>query len=243
MSGPRGARPGVHVTAQDIYEESENAQAAIGEKLRLGDRVFRYTKNGAVALAPGKMTQHPAPVANHQNESVAATVEVNAKVITVTLGGTLATTDQYAGGYIHINNDAGEGVTYRIKSNPSAGSTAALTLNLYDSVEKQITTAAEATLTIAKYNKVVVAINGGLTAGIAGVPLFDVTIDYYCWLQTKGPCAVLTQGSVIIGQKVTLGGTADGACGPLGDDVGVNWGQVLSVNASTDYSLIDLAID
>ena len=55
--------------------------------------------------------------------------------ITVTLGATAATKDQYADGYIYTNDntttsDRGEGQIYRIASNPAADGSATLAVTL-----------------------------------------------------------------------------------------------------------------
>ncbi len=243
MSKIHGFDAGVIIPAQDIYEQSATQKHALGKRLVLGDRVFRYAKCGGSNLAAGKMTQAPAPVANHKNIAWASGGAAGSKTVTLTLGATAATANQYADGYLHVNDATGEGQCYRIKSHPAANASATLELTLYDEIVTALASGSECTLTANKYNGLIVAPNGGLTSIVIGVPLITVTANYYMWVQTKGPAPVLTQGTVVIGQKVGLGGTADGACGPIGDDVTDIWGRVLQVNASTEYSLIDLILE
>jgi hypothetical protein len=46
------------VVSQRLFETSTTAEMPIGFPLRLADgRTFMYSKNGAAALAPGKMVQ------------------------------------------------------------------------------------------------------------------------------------------------------------------------------------------
>ncbi len=78
------------------------------------------------------------------------------------------------------------------------------------------------------------------TAAPAGVPLIDVTNAYYFWNQVKGPCSILTSGTLVIGNTCIIVDT--GAVGPNSADVDVNVGSVISVSATTLYSVINLAI-
>lgn len=234
--------PAEGVPGQGIYEESSVPQAQLGELLVVGDRAFRYAKNGASALAAGKMCQGAAPAANHLNCAVAANAGAGSRTVTVTLGATALAADAYAEGWFHVNDATGEGQCYRIKSHPAAGSAEAVVVTLYDEIVTALTTSSEVTLTANLYNGVVIAPNGGLTSAAVGVPLVPITASYYFWLQVGGCAPVLTQGTVVIGQPVGLGGTADGACGPLAADTTDVWGSVIRVNASTEYSLINLKL-
>lgn len=234
--------PNEGAPGQGIYEQSSVPQAKVGEELVVGDRAFKYALNGAVALDPGKMCQGAAPVANHLNCAVAAAAGAGSNTVTVTLGATALSANAYAEGWLHVNDVNGEGQCYRIKSHPSALSAGTVVVTLYDEIVTALTTSSEVTLTANLYSGVVIAPNTGLTSAAVGVPLIPVTAAHYFWIQTKGVAAVLTQGTVVIGQKVGLGGTADGACGPVASDVTDTWGRVVRVNASTDYSLIDLKL-
>lgn len=238
-----GQERGVAIPGQSIYEESATPKAKTSARLVLGDRVFRYCLNGGVALAAGKMTQSAAPAANHSNLTVAAAVAAGSRTITATLGATAAAKNLYAGGYVHVNDVTGEGGCYRIKGHEAVLSSGVITLDLYDEVQLALTTSSQVTLTKGSYDSVIIAPNGGLTAPARGVPLLAITASYYFWLQTKGPAPVLTIGTVVIGQKVGLGGTNDGAAGPVAADVTDTWGRVMQVNATTEYSLIDLCLD
>ena len=226
-----------------VYEESDQDHGhKYGDICKVGNRLFAFAKNGAVALAAGKMCQGPAGVANHLNCAVNTAAVVGATEVKVTLGATAATANQYTNGYLHVNDVDGEGQTLRIKSHPAADASASLTVTTYDPLVVALTTSSEATLSYDPCQGVVIAPNGGLTNVCVGVPLKAVTASYYCWLAIYGPTAVLTQGTAVVGQPVGLGGTADGACGPVAADTTDIWGRVIRVNASTEYSLIHLTL-
>ncbi|MEW6214549.1 MAG: hypothetical protein AB1478_05000 [Nitrospirota bacterium] len=229
---------GIYGTSSTLPEGSR-----LGMKLVMDDgRVFHLCKAGASNLAAGKMCQGAAPVANHLNCVVAEATAVEAKKIKVTLGATAATADQYAEGTLHVNDVDSEGYIYKVKTHLAIDASASGYFELYDPVAKALTTSSEVTLTKNLFDGTIVVPAGGLSQVVVGVPIVDVTASYYYWSQTEGPAAVLTQGVVVIGQKVGLGGTADGACGPVAADVTATWGWVMRVNASTDYSLIFLTI-
>jgi hypothetical protein len=58
----------------------------------------------------------------------------------------------------------------------------------------------------------------------------------------KGPAAVLTAGTVVVGNPVSVMTTA-GAVGPRAEtDILSSVGTVIEVNVTTEYSLINLAI-
>lgn len=238
----RTMNSGVVIPRQSIYEESSTAKHALGDKCMVGERVFHYCKNGSVALADGKIVQSSAPVANYLNKPVAANVSVGATRVSFTPGATACTANQFANGYLHCNDVAPEGTIYKIKSHLACAGSVAMWVELYDPVWKAMTTSSEVTLTKSPWDEVIIAPNGGLTAPIVGVPLIDVTASYYFWAQTWGPAPVLTQGTIVIGQPVGLGGTADGAIGPMAADTTDVVGVTMQVNASTEYSLIFLKI-
>jgi len=231
------------VVKQSIYETSSTALARLGTRAVTGDgRVFRYAKAGASDIAAGVLCQGPAPFPNHKNIAVYAAASVGDTQITVTLGNTPVTANYYAEGYLHANDNAPEGNIYKIKSHPSANANATLTLTLYDPIIEAFTTSSEVTLTKNPYDAIVIAPNGGLTQVPVGVPIVDIAAGYYGWVQTWGPCPVLTQGTVVIGQNVGLGGTTDGAVGPIGAYTTAVVGWTQQVNASTEFSLIYLTI-
>lgn len=232
------------IPKQSIYEESSTALHSLGDCCALpGGRIFTYCKNGAVALDDGKVVQGAVPVSAHLNRALAASAVVGATKVYVGFGASAAAANYYAEGYLHFNDAAPEGTYYKVKSHLAIAGNDSVYVNLYDPLVKAATiTTSEVTLTKAKEDSVLVLPNAGVTSAIVGVPIIDVTISYYFWAQTYGPCAVLGQGTLVIGQKVGIGGTADGAVGPVTALTTATIGEVMQVNASTEYSLIFLKI-
>ena len=227
----------------DIFSESSTQLFPLGTKIGYGDRTFRYAKLGGTAVTAGKTLQSPAAVADHRDIAVQAVAAAGATTVTVTLGSTAATADQYNEGYLHINDDAGQGQLLRIKDHAAADASANLELTLYDKVTTALSTDSKADLILSNYSGLIVAPNTE-TGSIVGVTVIDMTADYYGWIQVSGPCSVLTEGTIVLGNNVVRsGGSNAGSVAPATDDLLAIIGQVLVVNGNTDNSVINLNIE
>ena len=83
---------------------------ALGTILELPDgREFKYALNGGSAISSGKLASSAAMIGNHDMDLTTAAASVGDTSITVTLGATAATKDQYADGYIYTNEGTGQG--------------------------------------------------------------------------------------------------------------------------------------
>lgn len=226
--------------AQGIYEQSATALEELDTIRVLNDgRTYAYSLAGASALAAGKITQSAAPSANANKETLAADAAIGATSLSVTFGGAV-TADFYKGGYIWANDDAGEATMYRVKGHP-AGTTAVI-VDLYEPVRVAMTAGATTVSAVQNRQSLVIVCPTTITAPFAGVPNIAVTAGYYFWNQVKGPCVVLTSGTVVIGNQVTVSG-AIGAATPIAEsEILTPFGTTMSVNATTEYSLINLAI-
>jgi hypothetical protein len=228
--------------SQSIYKQSVTQKEKLGTVRYTEDgRCFAYARAGAVALAAGNLTQGPAPSANANNEAFSASqsAAIGATSLTVTFGGAV-TADFYKDGWFWVNDATGEGHVYRIKSN-TAG-TADVNVTLYDPIRVALVASTSEWSAIPNVQNLVIAIPTTLTSVPAGVPLIPVDINYYFWNQVKGPCPVLVNGTVVIGNQVGLHDAA-GSIGPMTtSDIIGSVGRVLSVNATTEYALIMLAI-
>jgi len=128
-----------------------NAQqggTALGSMITGGDgREFRWCYAGGTTLVAGNLQQAPAQIANHIGLVIVNPQAVGDTQLTVTLGGTAATANQYAGGYVQIYSATGGGLQYQISSHPAqATTTGNVTLNLFDPILVAITTSSTASL-------------------------------------------------------------------------------------------------
>lgn len=229
--------------AQGLYEESSTQKHLLGTRVDLADgRSFIYALNDAVALAAGKLCQVAVPVANHLNCAVAAAAAIGAQSVSVTLGATASTANEYREGFLHINDATGEGYTYKVKKHAAIASAGTGTFYIEDDIRVALTTSSEVTLTKHPCDSVVV-MPTTQTGMPIGVPLIAVTAAYYFWLQVKGPCAVLANGTLVIGNGVAPSVTTAGAVDPeAATHITSRVGTVMRVNASTEYALINLSV-
>lgn len=228
---------------QGIFETSSTQQIDLGAKASTADgREYRYVKAGGTELVAGQVQDGPATVANHTNlaTNVAA---VGATQITVTLGATAVTANQYSNGYVVVNDVAGQGYTYSIKSHPAANASAAVVITLEDSspVQEALTIASQVTLVANQYNGVVV--HATAEAGVpVGVAVVDIAANEYGWVQTRGPVSALCGFATGIGLSVAASDTVAGAY-ETGDGILPVIGYAIAAGVATEYNPIFLTID
>lgn len=216
-------------------------QADLGAKLYdQSGNAYRYCKVGGTALVAGKLYQAPAEVTNHQN-LVTAAAAIGATSVSVTLGATAATANQYAGGYLVITITPGEGYKYLISSHPAADASASLTLTLADPIQVALTTASNADLIPNLYNGVIVNPTTASSC-VVGAAVDVVAAASYGWLQVEGPCPVLVDDqTVVVGTLVSASNQAAGAVEPF-TGVQAPVGIAVTGGATTDYVTVKLSI-
>tara|TARA_R100001086_G_scaffold157383_1_gene84183 strand:+ start:61 stop:828 length:768 start_codon:yes stop_codon:yes gene_type:complete len=196
-----------------IYDESATPLFPIGEKLELADgRVFRYGYTAAAINRGLIVSQDVSATAIVESDGKLTAAAVGATEVTYTDSGTVgsATENQYAGGYLHITDDAGEGFQYRIKANTAASSNA-ITFTLFDGLVAAVTTATDVAVTGNLFYNVVAA-TAGTDYIIAGVTPITFQANYYGWFQTAGVATILSDGGIAIGANLTL---SDGVAGAV----------------------------
>lgn len=222
---------------QDIYTASSTLQVPLGTRVELADgRRFVYGKAGASALAYGKLAMTAATVANHQDEVVAASAAVGDTSISVTFGGAV-TANQLAGGFLHINDDTGEGQLYTIVSHPAG--TAGVIVQLGEKIRVAVT-AGSGTASAIVHPCQDLIISAATAGAPVGVPMIEIPAANYGWFQTKGVASVLVAGTLVIGQRCNQ--AAGGAVAPNAGDILPDVGVVLQVSATTEYALIGLDV-
>jgi len=234
---------------QTIYEQSATQQYQLGTKLWYSDgRVFRYAKNGTVALSKAYMTSGPAIVANCYDivqTGIGGNVAIGDQEIVVLVTDASAITDDlYAEGFVVANKSTGMGDIYKILACKLLTATTARLL-----LESPIRTAWSATteiqLTKSSWRDVVVFPTTP-TREAAGVPLIDVTIGYYCWLQRGGLAPLIFDAgdTLVAGEKAGAPATAAAAgCVGAPADVDQVWGTVAQVGEAGEVAVIDLTLD
>lgn len=185
-----------------------------GAKFETADgREFVLIQNGGTALVSGNLIQGPVSIGSTHTDLACAAAAIGATQITVTMGGTLATANQYAGGFAVVNASTGIGQTFRIASHPAATSSGTCVLTLEDSVKVALSSSSKVTLQLNPYgapNGTDVRTSGcvvcptTLTGPIIGVTVSPIaasttTVPSYGFIQSKGVVGCLNDANTAIG--------------------------------------------
>lgn len=191
----------LQVVGQDLYKYGTTQNHNFGERAVSPDgRVFRYAKAGATALVPGNWLQSPVVAANHVNLTPTAVSAVGATSITVTLGATAATANQYAGGMVVVEKGStGAGQSLLIKSHPAADSSATLVLTLEDPVQVATSGTITVSLIANRYNGVIQTPATTLTGTPVGVAVGAIPAGEFGWICSQGLTGALSDGAITVG--------------------------------------------
>lgn len=231
----------------DPFDSGTTQLYPLGTKLEYAERVFRYSKMGGTAGAVGKLYQSVVPLAGHKDEVItypaigATTISFTPAVVTTD---DLAA-DELADGYLFTNGtEAGLGQMYRIKSHPAIVGAVVGVITLYDPIRVAPGTSQTGTVLHNKYRNVIIH-DSPPTAELVGVCINTLAANAFGWLQTQGPCAVLTQGTLVIGDFCVPSATVDGAVMPSAafETDGPYVGKVMIILADADYSAIFLQLE
>lgn len=196
------------------YAESATQLFPLGTKMIQGERVWRYAKAGA-AIAISVPVQGAAPAHAEQSDDivVGAASAIGAYTVTLTSTANLDTSpndeaNAFAEGYLIVNDEAGEGQCYKIKSNEALAGTANSVFTLYDPLTVALTTSSEVGLVMNPYCDVIstAAVCTAMALGVAQIAVTGA--DYYFWLQSGGPAAVNAHAAIAVGDLVVAGTTA-----------------------------------
>ena len=150
---------------------------------------------------------------------VGTAAAIGATTVSVTLGGTAVTANQFEGGTLIVESSTGIGQQFRIKRHQVQTSTTGSCDFVLDRPLKiALTTSSQVSVRKNAYDGVI-SHPTTPTGGATGVALYAMTIAYYGWIQSGGDCAVLfdtgTNTSTEVTQLVPSAAVA-GSVKPLG---------------------------
>lgn len=201
----------------------------VGQRFNSADyREFVLVQNGAVALVAGNLIQGPASIgANHTGMAVVSNAAIAATQITVTLGGTAVSANQYQGGFAVISAGTGLGQTLRIASHPAQSNTTGnVVLTLEDPLSVAITSStSKVSLTLNPYGSQFGAALGthgviispttstGPSIGVtvSPIPATSTSVLSYGFIQCRGAVACLNDANTAIGLDVMPSSSVAGA--------------------------------
>jgi hypothetical protein len=207
-------------------------------------RTYRYANAGAVDLAPGLLCIAVDITANHEDLAV-NTFAVGDKSITVTLGATAITANEYDGGYVNVTDATGQGIMYQIESAPATDASGSVIIQLKTPIVVAAEAATTVTLVRNKYKDIIVS--DGTQADLpVGVPNVAISAGEFGWVQTGGFCSVLNDTTTVVaGQPVTIGDADAGAVEVhnAATEVVVGVCPAGTVAAAGEYTAIELTLD
>ena len=242
----------IHLGYGQEKVETSDQQQKLGTRAVLPDgRVFYYSENsGAAITTAGQLVDGIAAVGAHDGDLATAALAAGSLTVTTTTSLTV-TKDQYKDGYLFINDNAAQGEVYRVKSNTAVASAAGceITIDESDGIRTAFTTSTQFGLMYPPYKDIKLMDNDGtMTTGPLGVTTIAVTADYFCWIQTAGPAAVLSGAATfVVGDAVGISKADENGAIDLWDasteedsrPIGTSMGVV---SVDTEYGWVMLAI-
>ena len=244
----QGKDTGLSVNPLNIYSESEDRQVKLGTRLVVGERTFHYALAGA-EINRGQICEAAAlggAVTTAQLDlAIPTAIVAGENSILVTTLTTAQTKNRFENGWISIVSDTiahGCGQAYKIKGHLGQSAAGALVVNLYDQVENAITTDCKATLTANLYARIKLTAVTTAVGIPVGVALSTITSGYYFWLQTWGPCCLLTGSTVIVDSALIRGLEAGEADIQATTGITPEIGYAIDGGSDGDYPLSFLRI-
>lgn len=242
----RGATGPLALVANGLFQTSTDASLAtlVGSRWDLSDgREVMLVKAGGTALDAGKLMQDAAIVANHQNIAVTAyqAYSANGNVpakVTVTLGATAATANQYAGGFVVVNDATGEGQTLRIASHPAADASASLVITLEDGANTALTSSSEVCL-IPAHGKDIIVHPTTTTGAAVGVTLSPIAASAYGFVVTNGLVSCLNDANTAAGLPIMRSSNTAGAVMTFAS-TGALVGNSSQAGVTTEYRCVQV---
>jgi hypothetical protein len=178
----------INAWAQGLYETSTTKKECLGAKRITEDgREFRYGKAGGTLIAGGA-TFGVAVTANHvaQAQTSGAANAVGSTNVTVHVGATAVTANQYDDGYllVHRTTSGTAGMMYPISSHTTSAGSGTITVTLKEPLEVATYTTCYLSLIPNPYSSVVEATE--IATSYTGQAFVSCASGSYCWIQTAG---------------------------------------------------------
>ena len=249
--GPPDSMPYTVSTGVAANRQKSNLLPLGTQLVMLDGRKFRHVMNGGVLLVVGNVISSATPISTDENLTPAAGA-VGDRLITFTHGAATTIANYFSEGYAVISVTPGGGDTYTIDNhlaltNNTAGDI--VRLGPGHALRRALTTVSRVDLAASPYAYVIqdpVTTKASLAVGVAVSAITATTGAGF--IQTRGPCGVLTDDTVIGGNRVCVPSAAAGAAGPetavaANSAIEVTIGHVMLVAATAAWSTIFLTFD
>lgn len=144
----------------------------------------------------------------------------------------------FSGGFlIHAN---GGGGPFRIAEHTYTAATSVMKVVLEDQTTVAFDSEDEVAIVGQPFNYLRAASSNDM--GVAGVPLKTIAAGYYGWVQTRGICSCLADGTITTGMLLTLSDGTTGAVQPIGGDITIDSSDDVTFAAIETEPIIGRAI-
>ncbi len=173
----------------------------VGQKMEYEDgRIFRFALVGGADLVIGNVVQGTDTTAENNLTPVAAAV--GDSVIDLTMGN-IAAIDYFKGGYIYVEVTPALGDCYKIGAHAAFAASSGQEVPLADGETVRTTITSTTRLSMVRNPWAgVILLTATATAAPVGVAVSIGADAEYCWVQTRGPCAVLVASA--LGEAVSV---------------------------------------
>lgn len=245
----RGATGPLAIIANGTFQTSTDAslETLLGSRWDLSDgrEVALGQPASGTTVAEGKLYQNAALIAHHQNCDVTAVQAYsnNGNVpatVTLTLGATAVTANQYRGGYLAVVDGAGEGQLLKIASHPAADGSTTVTVTLEDAPATALSTStSEVSLLPATGNNLVIMPTTPTNVPF-GLAMYPIAAESYGFFLTKGIGNALSDATApAVGCAISWSAATAGAVGatPYSGNVvtGAVIGHTAILGVSAEY--------
>lgn len=239
------------IATQELFSESTTPQHQLGTLLvdeTTGNK-YRYAKAGASNLVTGHLLQEAAEDTNYRSMVVQAAAAIGATQISVTLGGTAVTSNQFTEGHLFVESSTGLGQQFRIvRHDVQTSTTGTCTFTIDRPLKVALTTSSQVTVRKNAYDGVI-DFPTTPTGGVVGVALTALTAGSYGWIQSGGDVPVLydTGGNSAADESAIMpsrdvAGSVAVVLETLAAPVHIGWGRE-QVSVDSTYGMVHLTID
>lgn len=207
-------------------------------------RKYRFSKAGGTTLARGEVQQSAANTGNHVGLTAAA-MAAGTRSPTQLLAATAAALNEYANGYLHITVTPDGGSMYVIGQHDAVLSSGTITANLAQGykLNNAWTTSTRVNFVHNPWFGLIRVPITTITQALVGVAVSAMVNATFGWVQTSGPAAVLTSGTLILGNSASYIQVAAALGPPAAVATDYSVGQVMLVGATGGWSMVYLRLD
>jgi len=237
----RGATGPLSIQANGTFQTSTDAslETLLGSRWDLSDgRVVSLGQAASgTTVVPGKLYQNAALIADHQNCDVTAYTAYSNNgrqpaQVTLTLGATAVTANQYQGGYLAVVDGAGEGQLLKIASHPAADLSTTVVVTLEDGPTTALSTSTSEVSLLPATGNALIIMPTTPSNTVFGLSMYDIAASSYGFFLVQGIGNALADATTpAVGCAISWSAATAGAVGATPYAGNVLTGNVIGYTA------------